>query len=102
MVVSGLDDLCEHCPYVEGDLCKYEEEVAELDAGALDLLGVKVGEVVGFREVRNLLPRIIRNWRERFCVSCTWLGVCEKNELYRKMLGFSGGMNEDAQGDRAP
>ncbi len=85
-VVNGADDVCKKCPYNVNGICNYsetsEEEVRELDELALNLLSIKVGNTVTWKEIREKIPKVIDTWREKACKSCGWKNVCLKNQIY--------------------
>lgn len=86
---SGADDICNKCPYLEGDICKYddgaEEEIQKMDAKATHLLKYAPGMRIKWHEVRKELPKIFPEWYESFCLDCDWKKVCGKSELFQKV-----------------
>lgn len=77
-IAEGPDDLCSACPYLGSEGCTNpsEEEIAELDRDALEMLGLQVGGRVSMDRVRKIL-------RERgdeiwdFCSDCELKNACE-------------------------
>lgn len=79
-VVEGIDDICKACPYNVG-FCNYKEssekEVKELDAFALDLLGLNIGEKVSWSYLKEKIPKTIEKWKFFACKNCDWRRVCD-------------------------
>lgn len=75
-VVKGADDVCESCEYLKGGVCEYESEVSEMDEGALEALGLKVGQEVRWDEVREAVSSIADWWKAEYCEECELKGAC--------------------------
>jgi len=86
-ICAGPDDVCAKCPHLSGDACGYnegaEEAVAEMDRTALRLLGMTSGGRADWGRIRKDLASLFHDWRETYCVRCTWRGACEKDEFFR-------------------
>ncbi len=78
-VVDGIDEICKTCPYNVG-ICTYsdnsEKKVRELDKLALNLLGLKIGSKVRWKDLKVRIPQIIIEWRAFACKNCNWKVVC--------------------------
>ncbi|NTU71385.1 MAG: DUF1284 domain-containing protein [Coriobacteriia bacterium] len=86
LVVAGADVVCAACPELGADgLCTSEDaggeaEIARIDALALDILGVNVGERISLPEARDRLEDDaigVGTWRAQACDGCAWERVCE-------------------------
>lgn len=88
-VACGIDDVCDKCPHMEDDSCRYtphsEVEIKEMDKMALELLCLTLHSEVGWMEVREKVSGIFRSWHKSYCHTCGWKRACEKNALYRRM-----------------
>ena len=80
IVVEGPDELCGACPYLKDDECAYsegaEEEVSAMDREALRLLGLSVGSIVTWSQVKEKVPGIIEEWKFKYCSECEWRSKC--------------------------
>ncbi|RLI09872.1 DUF1284 domain-containing protein [Candidatus Bathyarchaeota archaeon] len=74
-IIEGPDELCRACPLFKAGRCEYEEDVAEMDEDALEMLGLKVGDVVRMEQVRAVLRQRAEELRE-FCEGCEFLEAC--------------------------
>ncbi len=77
-IVEGPDELCSACPYLGSEGCTNpsEEEIAELDKYALEMLNLRVGERVRMDRVREILREKGDQIRE-FCSDCEFRSACE-------------------------
>ena len=83
-IIEGVDDLCSRCPMLTASgVCEYEEEVREMDADALEALGLSVGDKVRLAEVREKLKGM-RDWLSEFCEGCEFARSCaiEKEKFF--------------------
>ena len=78
-VIEGVDDLCSRCPMLAAGACKFEEEVREMDAKALEALGLSVGDRVRMEEVREKLKGL-KEWLDDFCEGCEFQSACEREK----------------------
>lgn len=83
-VVDAADDVCRLCPTLgEDGTCAHadgaETEIRRIDALALELLGVRAGETLDWRDVRRRLPSAIARWRAEACDGCEWWDVCAED-----------------------
>jgi uncharacterized protein len=87
-VVSGADDVCSICPNLKGDICFHTEDaeavVREMDMAAIKLLGLRNKEHVLWSALQKKLPDIIPEWSGKYCRTCGWRSVCEKQEKFRR------------------
>lgn len=98
-VYSGADDVCKMCPYLKGEICLYdkdaEAEIGEMDRRAMRLLSFKNQRKVKWRDIKEKIPQIFREWAREYCKDCNWRTVCEKENKHRRMAkGFSGEKTE--------
>ena len=81
-VVSGPDDVCRCCPYLQGKRCFHqgdsEEEIRQLDEKALNFFKLKPGQQVTWRELKNRLVGA-QEWLQDFCFGCSWAEVCKND-----------------------
>ena len=81
-VYSGADDVCKMCPYLKGEICLYDKdagaEIREMDRRAIRLLSFKNQRRVKWRDIREKIPPIFREWAREYCKDCNWRTVCEK------------------------
>ena len=79
-VVSGTDDICAKCPYLENGKCasnEYsDEDIRAQDSEALRLLGLEPGAIVEWGKVAKMLPPILDEWKSLFCGECSYLKTC--------------------------
>ncbi|MBZ0155855.1 MAG: DUF1284 domain-containing protein [Alphaproteobacteria bacterium] len=87
--VLGADAVCAQCPSLDNDRCSHSEqadtEIRKMDEKALELLRVRPGETLDWREIRGRIPGIFPLWHNAFCIACGWKGACDRNEQYRRM-----------------
>ncbi|MDA3936059.1 MAG: DUF1284 domain-containing protein [Actinomycetota bacterium] len=91
IVVKENDDVCEHCATriedeatCAGDNCG----PCNLDAVAMDILGVRVGEIIEFSDIGHRLTDGIDVWREHACSACDDREDCAAmmDLLYRRTV----------------
>lgn len=77
-VIEGADEVCSKCPYLEDNRCSnYTEEIIVFqDKEALELLGVKPGEMVDREIIAARIPDIMEKWKIQFCLECDYRSVC--------------------------
>jgi hypothetical protein len=83
IVVEGHDDVCSACPS-RGDETScillseggHGKGIRELDELALALLEMRPGDSVDFGRVREQIPTILKEWREKACRGCDWEPTC--------------------------
>jgi hypothetical protein len=63
-----------------------EQEIREMDAKALELLGLSISEKVSWKALMDKIPGIFPEWHSLYCVDCDWRKVCEKNASFRELL----------------
>lgn len=86
VVVSGGDDVCEKCPSWENGCKSYGEDyIRRIDELALSLLGIKEGEEVSWKEIRDRLKGAMKTWRREVCSECEWLKVCRETEIWKSV-----------------
>jgi len=85
LVVSAPDDVCAECPGLGADgTCRDphtgEAEALRIDALALQLLDIAIGERVSLTEARSRLvadPAACDRWRAESCTGCVWGDACD-------------------------
>lgn len=99
LVVSAPDDVCAACPGLGADgTCNHpdtgEAEALRIDALALQLLDVAIGEWVSLNDARSRLaadPAACERWRAESCAGCAWGQACDDG--WRELTSY---------GQRAP
>lgn len=90
-IAGAADDVCMICPYLKDGICCYkegaDERIRNMDLKALELLKIREGMQVRWRDIRERLPEILGDWARLYCGDCDWKGACEKNLLYRTLIG---------------
>ncbi len=88
-ILSGADDICIQCPYLENTACTYtenaNEDIMEMDSKALALLNLSVGNIIRWNKIEPMLHHVFPEWHRRYCRDCEWINTCEKNTLFREM-----------------
>ena len=78
-VVSGPDDVCRCCLYLQGKRCNHredsEQEIRKMDEKALNYLGIKIGQQIKWRYLENKVYSA-GGWMQEFCFGCDWAEVC--------------------------
>lgn len=81
-VVVGPDDLCARCPALVDGVCasaiegEGEEVVQVLDALALELLGMRSGDVFEYGATSMAVQRVLDQWRALACAGCPCEADC--------------------------
>jgi hypothetical protein len=80
-VTLSLDSICSPCPNNLGNQCKTELKISELDSKHAEILHLKEGEYVPWKEAKIRIKNYMTI--EKFhqaCSNCEWknLGICEK------------------------
>ena len=88
-ILSGADDICIKCPYLENTACAYtenaNEDIMEMDSRALELLNLSAGNKIRWDEIVQMLHHVFPEWYKQYCRDCEWINTCEKNRLFREM-----------------
>ncbi|CAG0962679.1 MAG: DUF1284 domain-containing protein [Candidatus Methanoperedens sp.] len=79
-IVSGPDEVCAKCPYLNDKKCASNEYSDEMilvqDKEALRLLGFMAGKIVDWKMIAVILPDILEEWKVQFCAGCGYRKVC--------------------------
>ena len=86
LVVSAPDDVCFACPGLGTDgTCQHpdtgEAEALRIDALALQLLDVAIGERLSLTEARSRLAgdsEARDRWQAESCQGCSWCSACDE------------------------
>lgn len=93
IVTEGADDICSHCPSLRDNICRHseyaDEEVREMDATALRLLGLSSAAAIDRDEISRRLPAIFSQWHKMYCSSCEWKQFCEKKHYLSQRMQVS-------------
>jgi uncharacterized protein len=79
-VVSDCDSICQACPRRTEQSCQQDNTVALLDDAHIQVLGLEIGQIVRWGEVKQLIKdKMSLVEFHRVCSSCVWknLGYCE-------------------------
>jgi hypothetical protein len=80
-VVMGADEVCQPCPHLREGICtKGEEQITELDLIAMNLLGVKPGDKVLWKDIE--LSGIMERWKKYACFDCEYKEICSRDERW--------------------
>jgi uncharacterized protein len=89
-VTPGADDVCSICPYLREKKCTYNEdsdqEIQAMDRKALELLELRVQDIVFWLDIRGRIPVLFQRWAQEFCRTCDWRHPCEKDTFFRQLL----------------
>ncbi|HIC90588.1 MAG TPA: DUF1284 domain-containing protein [Syntrophaceae bacterium] len=89
-VTGAADDVCMICPYLKNGICCYkegaDEKIRDMDLKALELLKIREGIQVGWKDIREKLPEISGDWARLYCGDCDWKEACEKNPLWSQLM----------------
>lgn len=81
-VSAGADDICQACPFMIKGRCtenlQAEQEITELDNLALNVLNFRAGDIVSWRNIKNMVDAISPEWFDIFCQECEWEKFCER------------------------
>ncbi len=84
-VIMGADEVCNPCPHLKDGICeKGEEQIAELDLLAMNLLKVKPGDRLSWEYAESKLPKIIGIWKRYACFDCEYAEICSKDERWKE------------------
>ena len=85
-IASGADDVCACCLHLKQGRCEQaenaDEDICEMDAKALTLLGLSISDSVGWNVLQDNIPEIFSKWYSLYCTGCNWRGACEKNDFF--------------------
>jgi uncharacterized protein len=88
-VTSEADDVCEICPYLKEKKCSYNEdsdqEIQAMDRKALELLELRVQDIVFWLDIRGTIPALFQRWSREFCRTCDWKHACERDTFFRQL-----------------
>lgn len=74
------DILCSCCPHNLHSRCESGQKVASYDAACLALCGLHEGDMLSWKQFRQLVQIHILQKRKlsEVCVDCEWLAICDK------------------------
>ncbi|MDR2598544.1 MAG: DUF1284 domain-containing protein [Holosporales bacterium] len=76
-VVNGCDDVCRYCPNRNGDSCKDEAQISNLDSSFSKILDVQQGDMYCHSEIRQMIRNKLSVGEfEEICRKCQWLQIC--------------------------
>ena len=79
-MVEVSDSICSACPHQSESVCAVEEKVQGLDARHSQILNIKIGDVLTWKEAKDILKEnMTLEAFHQACRGCEWkaLGVCE-------------------------
>lgn len=84
-IVTAVDDICIKCPHkLNGDTCKSQEKVFELDFKVLNELNLIANRIYLYKDVLNSIKENLSYKKfQEICGSCQWFiyGYC-KNGIF--------------------
>lgn len=89
-VVVREDSICRACPHQGTEGCTMEEKIQDLDGRHAQILRLKQGDILSWREAKQRLKEHMTLDRFRqACSGCEWqtLGVCEA--ALKKLRGMT-------------
>ena len=74
----GTDRICCRCPHSKGGVCETVEKVTRYDNAVLELCGLSDGDVLRWREFRNMVRKkiISPGLLSEVCGDCIWFYIC--------------------------
>ncbi|MEE9524906.1 MAG: DUF1284 domain-containing protein [Thermodesulfovibrionales bacterium] len=88
-VTLDADDVCTACLWLKEDRCEFDEnscqEMREMDAKAMELLGLSSGDNVRWNTIREKLRSIFTDWFSLYCRECDWKAACEKDRQFEAL-----------------
>jgi len=74
------DILCSRCPHNLHSRCKSGQKVASYDAACLALCGLREGDILSWKQFRQLIQLHILQKQKLsgVCINCEWLAICGK------------------------
>lgn len=79
-VVSHQDSICTACPHQSEGLCEVEEKVHRLDGRHSQILSIRAGDMLTWKEAKDLLKeKMTLEAFHQACQGCEWKpsGICE-------------------------
>lgn len=74
------DIICAFCPNNSNGRCVSEDKVCEIDNRCLEELNLRVGDKIGWQELKSTAKSKIidRHQLRNVCRSCQWSDICQK------------------------
>lgn len=86
-IVSGVDDLCKHCPHqTDKGICVTEEKVQIIDSKIVKYFRLEEGNYVYQKLIREINKQMTEHKMEDICGQCNWypISTC-KNKILKKI-----------------
>lgn len=82
-LVEDCDAICAGCPNSRDGVCETDEKVRAIDRRAIEMMGVRFGDTLSWRDLSTLAKeRIIAAGKlSNICRDCEWIGVCEGKKI---------------------
>ena len=81
-VVGNMDSICFACPNkINESLCTTQSKITELDSRHQQILGLKIGEILSWKEAKAKIKKYMNIEKfEYSCDGCSWkeYGICQK------------------------
>jgi len=80
IVLEQTDSICAPCPHKREKLCEIQEKIDALDKAHAQVLDIKAGDVLNWKEAKERVATNISVEKfNEICAPCLWkeLGVCE-------------------------
>jgi hypothetical protein len=84
-LVCSPDEVCRTCPENYKGQCCSGQSVVLYDKKCLELCELRFGQVITWREFRNLIyDKIIsKGLLKTVCIDCEWVFICEKQGSWK-------------------
>ncbi|MEW8997238.1 MAG: DUF1284 domain-containing protein [Thermoanaerobacter sp.] len=90
-VVDSVDNICAMCPNNVNGECTEEEypgSVKGKDRAVLEVLDIRPGEILSYREVTNRIKeKMTEEKMEKICSNCQWFSLGYCLEGFKKLKG---------------
>ena len=89
-VVKVSDDICALCPNASKTSCVEEEKIKKIDNAHKIELGIKIGDILSWKEALFKMSKINTIKLHEMCEGCSWreLGVCQSSLKELKSLFY--------------
>lgn len=69
---QGVDEICNPCPYKEGNKCSTEEKVTLMDQKVLSYFSLSYGEIAYSSTISKIRELMSEEIFEDICSTCSW------------------------------
>ena len=81
-IVFSTDDICEKCPnMLDGDLCKNNDKVKDLDRKVVEYFGIEERKYMYKDIIRKINSQMTATIMDDICFVCEWypMSACKRN-----------------------